>query len=174
MLGVETITTPAMSSGKEAHRVIQDHCLGKKKDERLADFQWTFTNAEKHVIRPWDDKFNLHGFIDLIAYNSKVIAEIKTGTPWSQRKFADSFQWRYYCMLTGFRKALMITCRFDLSEFKTYYFEATEEDIKRTEVWVNEAIAGIEAGKFKDDLDENGVCTLPYCPYGDACRFKAI
>lgn len=175
MLDIAVPTTPAMSAGKNAHEIIEAHCTGKKKDKRLADFTWTFTDAERHIIRPsYHEKYNLHGYIDLIAYNSKVFAEVKTGTPWSQKKFIDSMQWKYYAMLTGFRKALMITCRFDLTDLKTYYFEVTDKDLKDAELWVQEAIVGIENANFRTDLDENGVCTRPDCPYGDACYFKKL
>lgn len=161
-----------MSSGKEVHKIIEDHCIGKKKDKRLKDFTWEFTDAERHVIRPWDDKFNLHGFIDLISYKSKVIGELKSGSVWSQKKFADAMQWRYYCYLTGFRKALLINCRFDLSGLKTYYFEATEDDMKKTELWIREATTGIENGNFKGGLDADGFCLG--CSYGPACYFSKV
>lgn len=170
-LGVQTITTPAMEAGKEAHKIIQDHCLGKKKDDRLKDFSWKFTSAERHVGKQYNDKYNLHGYIDLMGFNNKVICEIKTGNPWSQQRFYDSMQPLYYSYLTSFRKILFVTCRFDLSDFKTYYREVTEKDIEKIKAWIEKAVNGIEAGNFKEDLVD-GLCTRFDCPYGEACYFK--
>lgn len=173
MLGIKTVTTEAMQHGKDAHKIIQDHCLGIKKDPRLSTFDWHFTEAEHHTLKPYNDKFTLHGYIDMIAYDSKVIAEIKTGgTTWSQQKFWDHMQWRYYAMVTGFHKALLITCHFDLSDFKTFYFEASDTELAKAKIWVDEAITGIEAGKFYGGLDENKHCIQYDCPYGEACHFK--
>lgn len=170
-LGIKTITSPAMAAGKEAHKVIQDHCLGKKTDPRLKALTWHFKTAERHVIRPYGDKYSLHGFLDLVAYNSRTVGEIKTGSIWSQGRFADSMQWRFYGMIAEMKHALLITCRFDLSGLKTFYFEITPADIERARKWVDYAIEGIEAGRFRDDLVD-GKCLRPDCPYGEACYFK--
>ena len=172
MMGVQVPVNEAMEKGKSAHKVIQDHCLGIKTTERLSDFDWKFSKAEHHAMMPYNDKFTLHGYIDMINYKSKVIAEIKTGTPWSQSKFYKTMQWKYYSYVTGFRKILMVTCRFDLSEFKTFYAETSDADIAEAKKWAEYAITGIDKGIFKTDLDENGFCRNDRCPYGELCKFK--
>lgn len=170
-LGIKTITSPAMSAGKEAHKLIQDHCLGVKTDPRLKALTWHFKTAERHVIRPYTGNYSLHGFLDLVAYNSKTLGEIKTGTIWGPSRFWELMQWRYYAMIAEMKHALLITCHFDLSGLKTFYFEATPLEIDKAKRWVDEAIAGIDAGKFTDDLVD-GKCIRYDCPYGEACHFK--
>lgn len=172
-LHIQTPTTPAMDSGKAAHKIIQDHCLGKTKDSRIKDFTWNFTTAEQHVTKPYDKNYNLHGYLDLVNYKSKMFAEIKTGgTLWSQSRFHESMQPKYYADILGFRKVLFITCHFDLSDFKTYYAEISDDDIEKSKVWVKKAIDGIEEGNFYSDLTPEKLCIRPDCVYGDACWFR--
>ena len=173
MLGVKVPETEAMTSGKVAHQIIQAHCLGKKKSPRLSELTWDFTDAEKHILKPYNEKFTLHGYLDLINYASKTIGEIKTSkTPWSQSRFNELVQWKYYSLVSGFRKVLFITCKPDLSGLKTFYTAVSDEDIREAEKWVKEAIVGIEGGHFKEDLTPDGFCNNPMCPYKENCHFR--
>lgn len=170
-MGVEKEETDAMRAGKEAHDIIQAHCLGKNPDERLKNLTWNFNGSEWHCRRVWDEKTTLHGYIDLVNYKSKMIGEIKTSTsPWGQKQFDTLIQWKYYALITGFRKVLFITCKPDLSGVKVFYAEAQAKDMMEAKTWVQKAVDGINAGKFTGDLVD-GKCTNPRCPYGERCWY---
>ena len=161
-----------MRAGKEAHKIIQAHCLGKKKDDRLTDFDWHFTSQEQNFTYRYNDEFNIHGYVDLVAYDSKVICEIKTSSkPWGQQQFEDSQQWRLYSLVTGFKKILLVTCKPDLSSLKTYYREVNDNDLEQVKHWIEEGIKIIKRGEFKTDLVD-GHCVNYRCPYSSACFFR--
>lgn len=166
-MGITKPVSPAMEAGKVAHKVIQDHCLGVKKDPRLSDLTWTFTKSEHHARKGYNDAFALHGFIDLIGFDSKVMCEIKTSTkPWGQQKFHDLIQWKYYAFVTGFRKVLFITCTKDLENLKTFYADVTDDHIREAEAWVKKGVAILEAGDFLQDTPCQG------CSYGINCLYR--
>lgn len=171
-LGIEIPTTEAMTAGKEAHLRIQDHVLGIKKDDRLSDLKWNFKQKEYKCFAPYNDKYQLYGFVDAVNFASKLFLEIKTSSsPWSQQKFDNLEQWRFYALALNFRKVLFITCTKDLQNLKTFYREVSEEDLTRVKKWIDGGIDIIEKGNFKSDLDENGKCQNPKCPYSTACYF---
>ena len=171
LMGLKQSETPQMNAGKEAHKIIQAHCLDRKKDARLKDLTWEFMQVEVHSRKDYNEKYQLHGFVDMINYKSKVICEIKTSAnPKGQSWFNDLMQWRYYAMVTGMRKVLFIMCKPDLTELKIFYQEVTNEDIARAEKWVKDAVEGIDSGKFMDDL-VNGHCPgKPRC-WNDNCFY---
>lgn len=170
--GIKTAETPAMVAGKLAHEVIQAHCMGVKKDARLSDLTWEFTTAEYHAKMPWDDKFTLHGYCDMIDFKSKTLCEIKTSSrPWSQKMFQDLDQWRYYGLVTEMEKVLFITCTPEITNVKTYFSEITTEDKDKARAWAALAIQGIRNGEFMSDIVD-GLCTNPRCPYGVNCHWR--
>jgi hypothetical protein len=173
LFGIKQPETPAMFAGKEAHKTIQAHCLGTKKDDRLKDLTWDFMQDEYHARKDYNDKYQLHGFIDMVNWKSKVICEIKTSaTPKGQSWFNELIQWRYYSMVTGLRKVLFIMCKPDLSELKTFYQEVTDEDIAKAEKFVKSAVEGIDNGLFTDDLLPGKICPgIPKCWFRERCFY---
>ena|SRR3990167_4968243 len=168
-MGFKIPETPYMTAGKEAHLAIQRHLLGAK-DRKLDGLDWKFQKSEYHARKNYTDKYILHGFLDAISFDSKVICEIKTSNnPWSQQKFDASIQWRYYSFVTDFRKILFITCKPDLSNLKTYYREISDQDLKQAEEWVNKGLSILEEGNFTKYLD-GGKCDGT-CSYRENCYF---
>jgi CRISPR/Cas system-associated exonuclease Cas4 (RecB family) len=171
-LGIEKPVNEYMLAGKAAHEIIEDHLIGKKLDSRLAALKWRLQRKEWHSTIVYNEKYNLHGFTDAIAFNSKLFCEIKTSTnPWSQGQFNDLMQWRVYALMTGFRKVLFITCRADLSGLRTYYWTISEKDVEKAKAWIDGGIEIIEKGDFLSDL-VNNKCVNYNCPYGINCHWK--
>jgi len=168
-MGITTPETDAMRAGKEAHKRLQDHAMGKKMIPEL-NLPMNFPKSEHHARRTHGD-YILHGFLDGVNFASKSGLEIKTSkkTVWSQQKFHESMQPKYYSFVTGFRNWYFISCRFDLSGLVVYHTTFTDEDWKKAEAWAQEGIDIIEKGDFKGGLDEHGHCTG--CSYGSNCYF---
>ena len=170
-LDIKIEETDAMKQGKINHKIIQAHLLGEKMDDRLSSLTWKFQKAEYHARMNWDEEYNLHGYADCVDFKSKTLCEIKTGSPWSMQKFNDLMQWKYYAMVTGFRRVLFINCDNQLGNVRTFLMEATDKDMENAKQWVSRAVQGLKQGLLKDDL-VNGKCTDPYkCPYGRQCYF---
>ena len=178
-MGVETPETDAMRLGKAVHALVQDHCMGVKKDERLKDLEWNFTSKEWHCRRTCADGIILHGYIDLVNFKSKMLCEIKTGSSgMSQKEFDELVQWKYYAYVTGFRKVLFLSLEtagtpedIYIKKIHTEYREVTDKDVQEATEWAATAIEGIKAGRFYDDL-EGGRCQRGReCPYANYCLF---
>lgn len=168
-MGIKKDKTEAMQKGTEAHEILQAHVSGIKKLD--IDLDLDFPKVEHHARKRWNDKFTLHGYCDGINFTSKVFLEIKTSgkKPWTNGQFERSMQPKYYSFVTGFRKAFLLTCLFNLSEMKTYYREFSDKEWKETEEWVAKAIDLIEHGDLKADLVD-GKCQ-GWCPYRKNCYF---
>ena len=167
LMGIKKEENEFMTKGKEAHKKLQDHMIGKTK--LPIDLKWDITQAEYHARKDVDEKYQWHGYLDGVNFRSKLAVEIKTGSPWSNRKFEEHIQPRYYSWVTGLRKFVFVTCHFDLSELKVYYKEMTNDDWKQAEGWAYAALKGIKDAEFKGGLDDDGYCIG--CSYGFACYF---
>ena len=71
LMGIKQPETPAMTAGKEAHRIVIDHVCGIKKDERIP-LDLHFEKPEYKVFADYKDEFGLYGFVDAISYKGKI------------------------------------------------------------------------------------------------------
>jgi len=171
-LGVVKETTPAMEKGKELHKLIQDHVAGKK-DTRLSAIEWEFPTAEFHCRKDWNEKYQLHAYLDGCNFASKTFMEVKTGkNAWTQGRFNDLIQAPYYAFVSNLHKCYFVTCDFDLKTIKTFYKEFTPDDLEKARKWAEDGIKILE-GDLKADLVD-GKCLLERCPYGNKCFFKSL
>lgn len=170
LAGIKTPTSDVMNKGKEAHEKLQRHLLGIEKLPINLDL--SFGRAEYHARKDEGD-FIYHGYLDCVSFDSKTMVEIKTtgSKTWTLGDFEKHPQGAYYSWVTGFRKIFYITCKFDLSDLKTYYKEFTDEDMERSKQWALEASSKITEGKLKEDLVDNK-CVNYRCPYGSQCLWK--
>ena len=169
-LGCVKPETEAMLAGREAHQVLQGHLLGEIK--LPIDLDWNCTDIEYHARKDADEEYQFHSYLDGVNWKSKVAFEIKTSgsNPWGQGQFNSSIQPKYYSWITGLKKFVFITCKFDLSGLKVFYKEMTDQDWKEAEDWAMKALKGIKAGEFKGGLDEKtGKCLG--CNYQQNCHF---
>lgn len=174
-LSLKPPETEAMLKGRDLHKIIQDHLLGVKKDDRLSSLDWNFQKAEVHVKKDMGE-FLWHGYLDCCSYASKVFCEIKTGkNPWNQSRFSSSPQPAYYAYVSGLHKTLFITCDFELGQLKTFYKEFSEEDLQKAKEWAEGAQRIIIEGRLKEDLTERDgkfYCENPACPYKENCQWR--
>lgn len=173
------------TQGKEAHRLIQDHVCGMKKDERLSHLDCFFPIVE-HVdfdpqCRSWkavNKEFGIHGFVDGRNEATRQILEIKSSTTlWSASKYQNLVQRKVYAFLfPEYVESILITCSRDPNIWnkdtvKTIRVPYTDQDRKDAMEWIKGGIKIIETGDFKGGL-VNGKCVDPYCLYGKNCIFK--
>jgi CRISPR/Cas system-associated exonuclease Cas4 (RecB family) len=158
-----------MEAGKVAHEVVINHVCGIKRDDRLPADLPTFQKPEYKVFEDYRNGYALYGFCDSVDFRTKTIMEYKTSsTPWSQGKFDKLMQIPFYALATHFRKIYMITSTADLQNFKVFYKEINNDDIKGVSDWIESGIKIIESGNFTSDLID-GKC--PGCNYGPNCWY---
>ena len=168
--------------GRLAHRVIQDHMSGKKKDSRLlrdgVDILPEFSIVEEEDFDPrlkfespitWRDlpSYYLFGYMDGKNKDSGRILEIKTSnTPWSPKRFEDSMQWRFYALCNDWvREIYLVTCTRGLANLKVMHREVTPADLEQARAWVDGAISIIESGNFNPPEGETcKSCYYINCP----------
>ena len=174
LMGCKVEENEWMRQGKANHKIIADHILKKKIDERLKGIDLDFQEAEFKCFRDLDftDKYALFAYIDMISWKSKSLLEIKTSTkPWSMSKFNDLNQWRLYAYMTNFKHCWFLTSDHELKGIKKFYIEATDNDYKIAEDMVKKSIDIIENQDLKQDL-VNGKCD-GWCSFGKNCYFYA-
>jgi CRISPR/Cas system-associated exonuclease Cas4 (RecB family) len=168
-LGLKVPENEAMRRGKEAHEVFSNHVCGLKKDPRVKvnlDFQY----PERKIFIPYRAEYGLYAQLDACSYKAKSFCEYKTSThPWGQAKFDTLMQIPLYSLASHLKHAFMVTSTADFTDWKTFYKEITDDDIKKVTKWIDDAIEIIEHGDLKADLI-NGHCP-GNCPYGENCRF---
>jgi len=121
---------------------------------------------------PWQDGYELSGFVDGINNDTKHLLEIKTGTMYSFGKFIKSMQRKLYQMAFPNYSIVLFTCGKEVVPYKTYEQKpVTEKEIKSVTDWVNEGIKIIESNVFTGGLDADGHCAVRYCEQGDSCHF---
>ena len=162
-----------LEEGRLAHRTIQDHVSGKKKDERFlrdgVDILPEFPVVEEVDFDPrlkfeskitWRDlpNYYLMGYMDGKNKESGRILEIKTSSnPWTPRRFEESMQWRFYALCNDWIKEVyLVTSTRDLKAPKVMSREITPADLDRARAWVDGAISIIESGNFNPQ--EGEVC----------------
>lgn len=173
-MGIPVPDYPFLSEGKEAHRIIQDHISGKKKDPRLKHIEIEFPIVEE---KDFDERckftfqvtpeYEIFGYIDGLDPKNKRFCEIKTSsTPWSMTKFRDAMQRKIYSFaLLDYEEAYLITGKKDPEKWsngdlpKVYSIKITQKDRDDAWAWIADGIAKLEAGDFSGGLDENGKCT---------------
>ena len=172
-MGIPVPDYPFLTAGKDAHRIIQDHVSGKKKDKRLKHIEINFPIVEevdfdercKFVFKM--DGYEIMGFIDGLDKKNKRFLEIKTSsTPWSMSKFKNAMQRKLYSLALhdlGYKEAYLITGSKDPEEWesnppKLYSLEITEKDRSDASQWILQGINILESGKFTGGLDNEGFC----------------
>lgn len=176
-LGIPVPNYPFLTEGKEAHRIIQGHVSGKKKDKRLAHIEIHFPIVEEKDfderckfsfnVTGKDEGYEIFGFIDGLDPDNKRFLEIKTSsTPWSMTKFRDAMQRKLYSLaLLDYKEAYLITGKKDPEKWsngdlpKVYSLKITKKDRDGAKAWIADAIARLEMGDFGGGLDDNGKCT---------------
>ena len=189
--GLKPEERPEWNEGKIAHRIIQDHVSGKKKDDRLAHIEFSFPIVEEVdfderckfdmplYFTGLKNSYSIIGFMDGINNAEHRLLEIKVSSvPWSLMKFQQLIQRKIYSMarpdlvetigITGVRNP--DNWKQDLP--KVYKIPNTNKDRQEAKDWILGGIKIIESGDFKGGLDENGKCTDPRCYFGRNCQFK--
>jgi hypothetical protein len=163
---------PFLTEGKEAHRIIQDHVSGKKKDKRLKHIEVRFPIVEEKDFDPaCKFSFNLTGgyqvtgFIDGLDPENGKFLEIKTAnTPWSMKKFQDAMQRKLYALAKlNYKEAYLITGSKNPDDWKekplkVYSTKLTQKDRTDAQAWIAEGVAILEKGDFTGGLDKDGKC----------------
>ena len=167
-MGLPTFTTGAMTEGKAAHKVIQEHVSGRVIDPRLEMVKCTFKTVETkdqdpatHFLIPHSKNYAVHGYLDGLDIDRFL--EIKTSSnPWSMGQFARLMQWRVYALSNpAYKTAWFITCTRDLRNPAVYKIDVTDKDRQMAREWIDKGIAIIEAGNF----DYNGTGRSHFCNY---------
>lgn len=173
-MGIPVPDYTFLKDGKDAHRIIQDHVAGIKKDDRLSHIEINFPIVETEDFDPkckfeveFTPNYTLFGYIDGLDPENKRFLEIKTSSvPWSMQKFKDAMQRKVYALaLLDYKEAYLITCKKDPNSWdngdapKLFSIPITEKDREDAHAWIADGIARLEEGDFKGGLDENGKCT---------------
>lgn len=172
-MGIQVPDYPFLKEGTEAHRIIQDHVSGKKKDKRLSHIEVSFPVVEEVDFDERckfefkiDDNYLLRGYIDGQDAENKRFLEIKTSSiPWSMTKFRDAMQRKIYALAKQeYKEAFIITGSKNPDEWgknppKLYSMELTKKDVNEALKWIKDGINILESGDFTGGLDENGKCT---------------
>ena len=74
VLGIVQPETEPMRAGKEAHKRLQEHLMGKRLP---IDLDWDCTAVEYHAKKEADDEFLFHGFLDGVNWKSKTALKSK-------------------------------------------------------------------------------------------------
>lgn len=174
-MGIPLPDYPFLREGKEAHRIIQDHVSGKKKDKRLKHIEIEFPIVEEKDfderckfsfnIESQTGKYEIIGFIDGLDKKNKRFLEIKTsGKAWSMKKFRDSTQRKLYALADPtFKDAYIITGNkdpeaWDKDPLKLYSVSVTADDRAYAIDWILKGIEILEEGDFSGGL-KDGKCT---------------
>ena len=187
MMGIKVPENESMRLGKLNQRIIQEHVSGFKKDPRISYLTAEFSVVEKRDFDE-DTKFTLNlfgyeiiGFFDGKSPEDKRSLEIKlSSSPWSMGKFKDSIQRKIYTLAEpNYTESTLITGslhpeEWEQNKLKFFVIKNTEKDKEDALKWIKEGILIFENGDFNGGLDEEGRCTDPWCPWGNACHFKQI
>jgi hypothetical protein len=190
-LGIPVPAYPFLQEGKDAHRIIQDHVSGKKKNKFLKHIEVIFPVVEE---RDFDERcgfefivtdgYTLAGYVDGLDEDNRRFLEIKTGSKgWSMAKFQDSMQRKIYALThPDFTEAYFITGSKDPKVWekeppKLYTIKLTAEDRNEALKWVKDGISILESGKFTGGLDNDGFCegcfwNMERYPELANCHFK--
>ena len=179
LLGIPRVDYPWFAEGRRLHHLVQGHVSGKVAVKELIGFTDTFPLVEEvdfderlRFTVPWQDGYELSGFVDGINNDTKHLLEIKTGTMYSFGKFIKSMQRKLYQMAFPNYSIVLFTCGKEVVPYKTYEQKpVTEKEIKSVTDWVNEGIKIIESNVFTGGLDADGHCAVRYCEQGDSCHF---
>lgn len=190
-MGIPVPDYPFLKAGKKAHRIIQDHVAGIKKDDRLSHIDIEFPIVEKVDFDPeckfemdLNGEYKLRGYIDGLDPDNKRFLEIKTSsTPWSMGKFKRAMQRKVYALaLREYEEAYIITGSKDPTEWeknppKLYSMKLTKEDRDDARDWIIKGIEILNSGDFTGGLDEDGRCegcfwNMPRYGHLANCHFK--
>ncbi len=184
LAGVERVDYWFYKEGREAHRIIQEHVSGVSKHPFLSHINLYFPIVETQDFDPKTkfefefEGYTIFGFYDGIDHDSKKFLEIKTSSsPWSMGRFKKSMQRKLYGLADpSLKTSVLITGSRNPDDWendppKVYTVPVTEKDLEEAKEWIKEGIRILEGGKFDGGLVD-GVCTDPYCPYGQNCLFK--
>lgn len=187
--------TESMRLGKELHRQVQEHFLGKRIIEELSDFEYKFPIVEEkdfdercRFFLKIDADFSVQGFVDGKNPSIKDILEMKFVREklWGVSDFNNTYQKKLialcmpeYKRLVGFTAVMpqqKPDSSFDFSIWKvnkpkTYPIEFTQQDRDEAMVWLKKAVQIIVEGNFDGGLVD-GVCVNRFCTYGKFCMFK--
>lgn len=182
---IEQPESLALTEGKVAHRLMQDHFSGKilRDDLKHIDYKFPiveevdFDERTKFEIE-FGDKYLIMGFIDGLNLEEGRMLEIKSSSsPWSLGKFAKSAQRKIYGWARkDIKEALLVTGLRDPDKWattlpKTALIEFTEQDYEEAVKYIEDGIKILESGEFTTDLVD-GVCRNPRCYWGENCMFK--
>ena len=172
MMGIPVPPYKFLTEGKKAHRIIQDHVSGKKKDKRLKHIEIEFPVGEE---KDFDERcrftfnfsgYEVMGFIDGLDRENGRFLEIKTSsTAWSMKKFRDAMQRKLYALSdSGLKEAYLITGSKDpdgweSNPLKLYSIKIKQSDRNQAIDWIAKGIKILESGDFTGGLDEDGKCT---------------
>ena len=175
-MGIKVPDYPFLKEGKEAHRIIQEHVLGRKIHPDLKNIKVHFPLVEEKdfderlafsfFITFDEDEYEIRGFYDGLDLKNGRILEIKSSSnPWSLSKFQASMQRKIYGLSNiNLKEAYLITCAKNVDKWKysppkLLSVPYTEKDREEADGWIIEGIETLRDGKFTGGLDENGKCT---------------
>jgi len=186
-MGINKPDRGYFEKGKQIHRIIQDHLIGKVIDERVGFIDRKFEVVEEvdkdkncEFEFPINSKFSVYGYVDGKdkSVNPKMLLEIKTGTTlWSIGKFKNSIQRKIYTLgYPTVEETLLVTVHSDMDLWgrikpKKFIVPVTRQDKDDALEFIESAIEIIKSGEFTTDL-EDGICRNYSCPYGENCFFK--
>jgi hypothetical protein len=186
MSGIEVPENVYMTEGKIAHSIIQKHVSNELKDTRLDNITMEFPLVERkdfderlHFEFEFDskkEKYLIHGYYDGLDLENGRFLEIKTsGTPWSIKKFQESFQRKLYTLSNEkFVEGAMITCKRDPEEWKIikpqlFTIPCTQHDRDQANIWILAGVRILESGNYTGGLID-GKCD-GHCLWGSNCSF---
>ena len=171
-MGIPVPGYPFLKDGLDAHRAIQDHVSGKKKNDLLKHIDVVFPIVEETAFdKRCKFSFNIKGY-DIIGFtdgrdpDNKRLLEIKTSTNgWSIRQFKNAIQRKLYALaLQKYEEFYLITGTGDMSQWdkkppKVYSLTISTQDRIDAQDWILQGINKLESGDFTGGLNEEGRCT---------------
>lgn len=135
-MGLPTRTTAAMQEGKDAHRILQDHCSGVKLEPLFKNLP-TFSQVEtidrdpKMEVRfKINSKYEFHGYVDGRSPERADYLEAKFGKVWSPGDFARLVQWKLYSIgLLEYNKVWMVNAPRNPAEWNDLTIRVYNQDI---------------------------------------------
>lgn len=168
------IDFPYFHTGREGHKIIQNHLAGYKKDPRLTTAlkgqvfpvveKMDFDANLKFTIPFGDDSFI--GYLDARNDQLKIYSDIKISTTlWTLKKFMDLMQRKVYQLAYPDYSFVGISALPDLSEVKVVKVDNRPQDAEKAREWITEGFKAIKESNFEANPEAN--CFR--CVFRDSC-----
>lgn len=179
-MGLKTRSTPAFEQGKKIHKIVQESVSGVNPHPLMVDFP-LFEEVERHdfdqqmkIDKPFNDKYAIHGYVDLKSPARKAFGDIKSGKPWSIRQMVNHPQfWIYYWALDYPHFTLINLPKeietWHYTNMQVYTMEYNQSHKKKAEDWIQSGINVIE--NIKEEVDKEDFNKSKHHCFYEGCTF---